>query len=291
MKDWFPHDYYATQDLEVIRLLMKHGAKGYGVFWLSTELLHANDQVTRSALMDVMLHKFNDINSDCIDEILDDLIRYGLFKTADNDNGVEDDPIVYSERVMRNKEARSTITENKKAAAQKRWQHKKTDAMQQHMNSNASAMPLQDITLHNITIQSKHIDLPKDIAFTFECTGKKMFHVEQKDIDEMKELYPDVDIFAELRKMKGWLIGNNGRKKTARGMPRFMHNWLSKAQDNGPKNAQQQTTRSKVGERANNYSTLEYDQQIQSIAEQAIGRRDNASNTSTLAIGKTSSPY
>lgn len=291
MKDWFPHDYYATQDLEVIRLLMKHGAKGYGVFWLSTELLHANDQVTRSALVDVMLHKFNDINSDCIDEILDDLIRYGLFKTADNDNGVEDDPIVYSERVMRNKEARSTITENKKAAAQKRWQHKKTDAMQQHMTSNASGMPLQDITLHNITKDIKHIEQSQTALISFVCTGSKMFHVEQKDIDQMKELYPDVDILGELRKMKGWLIGNNVRKKTARGMPRFIHNWLGKAQDNGIKNVQQQTTRNKVGERANNFSTLEYDQQIQSIAEQAISRTDHAIDTTNLAIGEASSPY
>lgn len=289
MKDWFPHDYHASQDLEIIRLLMKHGAKGYGVFWLATELLHANDLVTRSALLDVLLHKFNDLNADCIDEILDDLIRYGLFKTADNDHGDEDDIEIYSERVMRNKEARTMITESKKAAAHKRWQQSKANAMQQQSKSNASAMPLQDITLHYTTKDNKHID---HAIISFECTGSKTFHVEQSAIDEMKELYPNVDILGELRKMKGWLIGNNTRKKTTRGMPRFMHNWLAKAQDNGPKHSQQQqTTRDKIGERANKFSTLEYDQQIKSIAEQAIIRADQPFDQTDLAISQTSSPY
>lgn len=51
--------------------------------------------------------------------------------------------------------------------------------------------------------------------------------------DEWKTLYPAVDIKQELNKMKGWLIANPTRRKTRRGILRFVNNWLSSAQDRG----------------------------------------------------------
>ena len=35
----------------------------------------------------------------------------------------------------------------------------------------------------------------------------------------------------ELRKIRQWCIDNPERKKTLRGVPRFVNNWLSRAQD------------------------------------------------------------
>lgn len=60
----------------------------------------------------------------------------------------------------------------------------------------------------------------------------KTFHdVSEDDIEDWKELYPAVDVMQELRKMKGWLDSNPTRRKTARGIRRFINSWLSRAQD------------------------------------------------------------
>lgn len=55
----------------------------------------------------------------------------------------------------------------------------------------------------------------------------------QSDIDEWQELYPAVDVLAELRKMKGWCKDNPKRRKTRGGIRRFANGWLAKQQDEG----------------------------------------------------------
>jgi len=57
--------------------------------------------------------------------------------------------------------------------------------------------------------------------------------VTQDDIDHYSELYPAVDIMAEIRKMVGWCEANPKRRKTKSGAKSFVANWLSKAQDRG----------------------------------------------------------
>ena len=58
-------------------------------------------------------------------------------------------------------------------------------------------------------------------------------------IDEWTELYPNVDILQELKKMKGWCNANPTKRKTKRGILRFINGWLSREQDrphfNNPK--------------------------------------------------------
>lgn len=62
---------------------------------------------------------------------------------------------------------------------------------------------------------------------------KSLYPITQKDIDEWTELYPSVNILQELRKMKGWLDSNPERRKTSRGIKRFVNSWLAKEQDKG----------------------------------------------------------
>jgi len=61
-----------------------------------------------------------------------------------------------------------------------------------------------------------------------ECWVSKIY------FKELVELYPAVDVGAELRKIKAWLISNPSKRKTATGMTRFINSWLSRAQDNAP---------------------------------------------------------
>ena len=57
--------------------------------------------------------------------------------------------------------------------------------------------------------------------------------VTQTDIDKYTSLYPAVDVMQELRKMVGWLDGNPTRKKTRKGIKRFINGWLAREQDKG----------------------------------------------------------
>lgn len=62
---------------------------------------------------------------------------------------------------------------------------------------------------------------------------KSLFPITQQDIDGWAELYPNVNILQELRKMKGWLDANPAKRKTSRGIKRFITSWLAREQDKG----------------------------------------------------------
>ena len=48
---------------------------------------------------------------------------------------------------------------------------------------------------------------------------------------QLDPLYPLVDVPATVIVMRGWLIGNPARRKTARGIKRFVTGWLAKEQE------------------------------------------------------------
>ena len=57
------------------------------------------------------------------------------------------------------------------------------------------------------------------------------YPIYQSDVDEWKELYPAVDVEQQLRSMKGWCKSNPTKRKTKRGIKKFINSWLSKEQD------------------------------------------------------------
>ncbi len=63
------------------------------------------------------------------------------------------------------------------------------------------------------------------------------YAVTEEQYQEWAALYPAVDVQQQLRNMKGWLIGNPTKRKTARGIVRFITGWLSREQDRGPQGA------------------------------------------------------
>ena len=50
---------------------------------------------------------------------------------------------------------------------------------------------------------------------------------------QWRELYPAVDVEQALRSMRGWLLANRTRRKTARGIERFAAAWLAREQERG----------------------------------------------------------
>lgn len=50
-------------------------------------------------------------------------------------------------------------------------------------------------------------------------------------LEEQRPLYPGVDVLIEFKKALQWLKANPTRKKTARGMPKFLIGWLERSQN------------------------------------------------------------
>lgn len=73
-------------------------------------------------------------------------------------------------------------------------------------------------------------------------TGEE-YPIFQSDIDEFANLYPAVDVMQAMRGMRGWCMTNPARRKTRRGIKRFINSWLAREQDRG-------------GARANNRSPI-----------------------------------
>ena len=56
------------------------------------------------------------------------------------------------------------------------------------------------------------------------------FLIGEDYISKMKPLFPSVNVRSELRKMSAWCINNPSRRKTKRGITRFINSWLASAQ-------------------------------------------------------------
>ena len=62
-----------------------------------------------------------------------------------------------------------------------------------------------------------------------------MHEVAQRDVDEWMQAYPGVDVPQQLRAMRQWSLANPTRRKTKRGVRRFIVSWLARQQDSGPR--------------------------------------------------------
>jgi len=59
------------------------------------------------------------------------------------------------------------------------------------------------------------------------------FQIYESLIEHWKKLYPAVNVYQELRNMCGWSLSNPSKRKTERGIHRFITSWLQREQDRG----------------------------------------------------------
>ena len=73
------------------------------------------------------------------------------------------------------------------------------------------------------------------VVLTFDCVGNgpEKFQVTRSFMQAQAIVYPGVDVEIEFRKALNWLHADPKRRKTHKGMPRFLVGWLNRAQDRG----------------------------------------------------------
>ena len=59
------------------------------------------------------------------------------------------------------------------------------------------------------------------------------YQTEDADVIAWQRAYPKVDVHQELAAMESWLDANPAKRKTPKGIKRFINSWLSRAQNQG----------------------------------------------------------
>ena len=78
--------------------------------------------------------------------------------------------------------------------------------------------------------QSEQVEPP---VITLLLNTGEEYGISQSNVYEWSELYPAVDIMQCLRNMKGWLLANKSKRKTIRGINKFIIKWLQNEQNKG----------------------------------------------------------
>lgn len=72
---------------------------------------------------------------------------------------------------------------------------------------------------------------PEPLVCTLPLNDGSEFEVRADFVEQLQGLYRAVDVKEELRRMKGWIIGNPKNRKTRRGITAFITRWLDKEQN------------------------------------------------------------
>lgn len=85
------------------------------------------------------------------------------------------------------------------------------------------------------TPQSPEIEPePEYVPPTFDCAGDvKTFTPSDEDVSRWQQAFPGVDVRAALLRARAWVDADPKRRKTARGMKRYLTAWLGRDQDRG----------------------------------------------------------
>jgi len=58
------------------------------------------------------------------------------------------------------------------------------------------------------------------------------YQVKDEDVLEWQKTYTKIDVYHEIDRMAQWLDANPQKRKTPRGIKRFINSWLSRANEN-----------------------------------------------------------
>jgi hypothetical protein len=175
MNNYFPHDSNARNDERIIRLRMKHGAAGYGVYFMILERMRDAADYMCAKDYDMIAFDLRE-SSELIRSVVED---FGLF--------VMEDDNFYSEsflRRMREKdEAASKRREAGRKGLAKRYGAGNAIAMQDQSVSNAIAMQEQEVSNANsnaIAQKEKERKEPKENKKEKEIVVDKSTPISQK---------------------------------------------------------------------------------------------------------------
>ncbi len=191
---YFSHDCNARNDDKIIKLRIKHGAGGYGVFFMIIEKLRMAPDYKLKKDYNIIAYDLQ-VDVNLIKAVVED---FGLFKFTEDGGEFYSESLCERMLIMENK-TKKKIRAGKKGA-KKRWSGG-TD--NQEVNSSAIAVPYQCYAdaMTNINIKDKYKDIKKET--TLKSSKEKKISLpppEKNNYENVKNLWNSICI--DLPKVK-----------------------------------------------------------------------------------------
>lgn len=249
---WFKHDSDALSDAKIKKLLIRYGAVGYAVYFHSLELIAgnvSNDNITFELEHDseiiadnLRIRGTNDKSGmEVVEEIMRFIVDLELFENHDG-------RITCFKMIKRLDSSMTGSQAFRKLIADAKNHHELLE--DSHDNENESH---DTVMTHHDSVMNKNrreenrkdknnIYAQRDespcAVFTLPRLNSDDFSITQEHIDTFTDAYPAVNIIAELKKMKAWLMSH--KKNQKKNVLKFANNWLTKAQDQASQHAPKQ---------------------------------------------------
>lgn len=217
--EYFSHDYNASDDPKIVKLIMEKGMEAYGIYWRVVEQLYkCNGEMP----MDCQSIAFA-LHSHC-DRIKEVLEGYDLFYFPDPN-------IVRSRSVDRRLEERAEKSEVARRSAKLRWENK--GSMRTHSDINATAMLVKERKGKEKKVKTDNNNRARPSASLLVSLDEvKAYCQERKNNVSPEEWY---DFYAS----KGWMVGKN----TMRDWRASVRLWERRKKENGGLNAPANSSR------------------------------------------------
>lgn len=248
---WFKHDSNASSDAKIKKLLIRHGAVGYAVYFHCLELIAgnvSNENITFELEHDSEIIADNlrirGTNDKSGVEIVEEIMRYIIdLELFENNSG----RITCFKMIKRldssmtsNPKFRKLILEAKEHHELLDESHDSNKESHDTVKSSADTIMISDQKVmqeqnrieqnrkeENIILAQR--DESHCAVFTLPRLNSDEFPITQDQIDIFSEAYPAVDVLGELKRMKAWLLAN--KKNQKKDVLKFANNWLSRTQD------------------------------------------------------------
>ena len=245
---WFKHDSDASSDAKIKKLVIRHGAVGYAVYFHCLELIASNvsnDNITfelehdSEIIADNLRIKGTAEKSgvQVVEEIMHYIVQLKLFENHDGritcfkmikrlDSSMTGNP-AFRKLIADAKNSHDLIDESHDSVMMRH------DSVMLEENRIEKKRKEENINTCSELEQSPSVETeepPVEVLISLPILGGKEFAITEKHYNTFVEAYPGVsDIMAELKKMKAWLVANP--KNMKKDVLRFANNWLSREND------------------------------------------------------------
>lgn len=198
---YFPHDYAATTDPKIQALIGEHGASGYGIYWRIVEMLHSDVRhiLPLKKYIYIAIAKQMLANAEKIEAMVNECINTYDLLVSDGEN-------FWSERVLRNIEARAQISK-KRAVAGKRGaeeRYKKAIAKQTLANAKQTLANKRKVNIDNVNTSlpgnTKSWKEDYQIYLSELRTAYETIVADRAWMDQQERLNPRIDVQKSIEK-------------------------------------------------------------------------------------------
>lgn len=151
-------------------------------------------------------------------------------------------------RTESEEEARTKQNRSENEAKQKQ------DKSKEEANVNVNVKENVNVNDNVLNTSDASVSSPKEKnGFKMLLKGGEEYLIDQSEVEIYKELFPEVDVEQQIRFMCSWCMENPSKRKTKRGIGRFINGWLTKE-------AQEVSEKAKPkGKNLNNFERRRYD--------------------------------